>query len=131
MIATIITSAIVMLLLDSAYLSACSNFFNKIVKNIQGSKLELNIYGAIICYIFLIFGLNYFVLLDKKLDYKKKLRNSFLLGLVIYGVYEATNLAILKNWTWEALILDTVWGSVLFVLTTLFTILILKKLNIK
>ena len=131
MIETVVTSAIVMLLLDSVYLSACSNFFNKVVKNIQGSNLKLNIYGAIICYIFLIFGLNYFVLLDKKLDYKKKLRNSFLLGLVIYGVYEATNIAILKNWTWEALILDTIWGGVLFVLTTLLTIQILKKLNIK
>ena len=131
MIPTIITSAIVMLLLDYIYLSACGNFFNKIIKNIQGSKLELNIYGAIICYIFLIFGLNYFVLLNKKLDYKKKLINSVLLGLVIYGVYESVNLAILKNWTWEALILDTVWGGLLFVLTTIFTIFILKKLNIK
>ena len=58
----------------------------------------------------LIFGLNYFVLLNKKLDYKKKLINSVLLGLVIYGVYESVNFAILKNWTWEALILDTCLG---------------------
>lgn len=129
MLPIIIISAIVMLLLDALYLSSSSAFFGSIVKNIQGSKLQLNIYSAIICYIFLIFGLNYFVLLDTKMTYKKKILNSFLLGLVIYGVFETTNMAILKNWQWNAVILDTLWGGLLFVITTIISLTILKKLN--
>ena len=135
MIDIIITSAIVMLLLDSVYLSSSSNFFNKIVKNIQGSNLNLNIYGAILCYLLLIFGINYFILLNKSLNYKKKLLNSFVLGIVIYGVFEATNICIFNKWQWDAVVLDTLWGGILFLLTTLITInllkIIRKKLNIK
>jgi uncharacterized membrane protein len=41
-----------------------------------------------------------------------------LFGLVIYATYELTNMALLKNWSWITVILDTAWGSILFGLTT-------------
>jgi len=34
-----------------------------------------------------------------------------ILGLVIYGVYDFTNLALLAHWTWKAAILDVAWGA--------------------
>jgi uncharacterized membrane protein len=40
------------------------------------------------------------------------------LGIVIYGVYEFTNLSLLKNWKVLTTILDTTWGGVLFASTT-------------
>lgn len=115
-IKNILISSIVLLTLDSVYLNMLGGYFNKIIKNIQGTKIQLNYYGAIYCYIFLILGLNYFVLENNESPLK-----AGILGLVIYGVYEGTNYAILKSWTPTAVVLDTLWGGVLFYLTTYTT----------
>jgi uncharacterized membrane protein len=34
-------------------------------------------------------------------------------GLVLYGVYDLTNLAVLDKWTVRVTIVDLIWGSVL------------------
>jgi uncharacterized membrane protein len=36
-----------------------------------------------------------------------------LLGLVVYGVYDLTNLAVLKGWTVTVSVVDVLWGIVL------------------
>lgn len=41
------------------------------------------------------------------------LLNGFILGLLAYGTYEATNMATLKGWAWSMLIADTLWGATL------------------
>jgi len=128
---TVIISAFVMLGLDYVYLSSSSNFFNRLVKNIQGSKIQLNMLGLVLCYLTLVAGINYFIILNNSLTKKQKLVNAVLLGLFVYGVYEFTNVSILQKWTWPAVILDTVWGGVLFLVTTWLTLLIVKKLNLK
>jgi len=43
----------------------------------------------------------------------------FLLGIIIYSVYDLTSLALLKNWSVKTAIIDTLWGGILFTLTTL------------
>jgi uncharacterized membrane protein len=106
-------SAIVFLSLDSVYLTLTSNYFKKQIQNVQGSELKMNFLGAAICYVFLIFGINYFIIKPRK-----SVSDAFLLGIVIYGVYETTNYAILKNWAIFSVILDTLWGGTLFALTT-------------
>ena len=125
-IITIIVSAVVLVGVDFFYLSSTSKFFNNIVKNIQGKEIQFKMLGAVICYVFLVLGLNYFVLLDRKLGKKEKIFKAFMLGLIIYGVFESTNLAIFKNWTLNALLLDTLWGSILFSITTYITIILVK-----
>jgi len=102
-----------MLLLDSIYLYTFSEFFNNVVKKVQGSKLKINLLGATLCYIFLVLGLHYFII-----SRKKPLLDAFILGIVIYGVYETTTYALLENWSPLSIILDTFWGGVLFTLTT-------------
>lgn len=121
----IIISGIILLLLDSIYLFIFGNYFNEVVTSIQGTKIQFNLIGAIFCYIFLIGGLNYFIL-DANKSILESTRDAMLLGLVIYGVYETTNYAILSKWTPKAVILDTSWGAILFGLTALFTKLILN-----
>jgi uncharacterized membrane protein len=83
---------------------------------VQGSKLTINLLGATLCYMFLVFGLNYFII-----SRKKPILDAFILGIVIYGVYETTTYALLDKWSPLAVILDTFWGGVLFTLTTYFT----------
>jgi uncharacterized membrane protein len=119
-IKNLLLSGIAMLALDAVYLSTFSGYFNKVVKQIQGEKIQFNIFGAILCYILLIYGVNYFII-----DQKKPLRDAFILGVVIYGVYETTTYAIFKNWTLGAVAGDTLWGGILFTLTTYFVRLFL------
>ncbi|MEM1267498.1 MAG: DUF2177 family protein [Pseudomonadota bacterium] len=42
-----------------------------------------------------------------------------LLGFLAYGTYEATNMTTLRGWTWEMVIVDTLWGIALTALTAL------------
>jgi uncharacterized membrane protein len=112
-----IVSGIIMLLLDAVYLITFSNFYNNIIKNIQGEKIKLNIISALFVYLFLIYGLNYFILNQSKTT----LIDAFILGVIIYGVYEMTNYAIIKKWSPYAVVLDTVWGGILYTLVTYFT----------
>ena len=84
----LLLSSIILLGLDAIYLTLTKNFFNNLVKQIQGKSIDLKFLGAIICYIFLIFGINYFII-----NRNKSPQEAALLGLVIYGVYDATNYA--------------------------------------
>jgi uncharacterized membrane protein len=105
-------SAIVMISLDFVYLSVMKGYFMNQVKNVQGSALKLNYFGAALCYVFLIAGLNYFIIKPRK-----SVSDAFLLGLVIYGVYETTNYALFSNWSIVSVIIDTLWGGLLFAST--------------
>jgi uncharacterized membrane protein len=118
----ILISGVAMLGLDFIYLSAFSKFFNNLIYSIQGSPIKMNIVGAVLCYILLIFGLNYFIITPKK-----SLTDAFLLGLVIYGVYETTSYAIIRKWKPEAVALDTLWGGILMALTTKITYAFLRN----
>ena len=98
--------------LDAIYIGAQYKYLSKMYSGIQNSPLKLNIIGAVICYIALTFLLYYFIL-----SKKKKILDAFLLGLCVYGVYETTNYATLTNWPIYMLIVDTLWGGLLFAIT--------------
>ena len=112
MILTLISS-ILFVCIDSMYLNLMKGYFNNQVKKVQGSPVKLNIVAALITYIFLIFGLNYFII-----NKNRSVTDAFLLGIVIYAVYEFTNLSILKDWHVFSTIIDTTWGGILFATTT-------------
>jgi uncharacterized membrane protein len=116
----VLTSAFVLLIIDFLYLSLIKNYFYKQVRLVQGTNPTINIFGVILCYIFLVFGLNYFIL-----NKNKSVLDAFLLGIIIYGVYETTNYSLLKNWSIVTVIMDTLWGGILFALTTF----IMKKFS--
>jgi uncharacterized membrane protein len=45
---------------------------------------------------------------------------------VIYGVYDATNYALLRKWNPYLSIIDTLWGGVLMATTTYITYSVLS-----
>ena len=110
---TILLSLMTLISIDSIYLYLIKNLFEKHISTIQSSELQINMYGAIICYILLSFGLNYFIL-----NTNKSISDAFILGLVIYGVFESTNLALFTKWPSYFVFVDTLWGGILFALTT-------------
>ena len=109
----LLIGAIVFIVLDYFYLNMIKNYFNHQVKMVQGSPMEINYLGTVLCYIFLVIGLNYFIIKPNK-----SISDAFLLGIVIYGVFETTNYALFKNWSFFTVIIDTLWGGSLFALTT-------------
>lgn len=112
-LANLIITGIVLIILDSLYLTTFGGFFNNMVQSIQGTKIKFKFMGAIICYLLIIYGLNYFII-----DTKKSFKDAFILGIFVYGVYESTSYAILDKWNMKAVMLDTIWGGILFALTT-------------
>ena len=109
----LLVSAIVFIVIDFVYLNVMKGYFDNQIKSVQGSPIKMNNLGAALCYILLIVGINYFIIKPKK-----SVSDAFLLGIIIYGVYETTNLALLKNWSILTVIIDTLWGGILFAATT-------------
>ena len=110
---TLLISAIVFVTIDFFYLNLMKSYFANQIKKIQNKTMTINVLGVLLCYIFLIFGINYFIIKPKR-----SVQDAFLLGLIIYGVYETTNLATFSDWSLFMVVMDTLWGGVLFALTT-------------
>ena len=116
MLYPILISSIIMLILDVTYLSTFGKPFVDQTVMIQNAPFELNYVGAFASYLCLIVGLNYFVILKQG-----SLQDAFVLGFVMYGVYDATNMALLKKWLPDLALMDTLWGALLMTATTYFT----------
>jgi uncharacterized membrane protein len=117
----LILSIVILTGLDYIYLSLFSSHFKQQILDVQHSPLEFKLIPAIICYITLVFGLNYFIL-----QKNGSVLDAALLGLVIYTVYETTNMTILKDWNLKSVLIDSIWGGILFGSTTY----IISKFNI-
>jgi uncharacterized membrane protein len=90
--------------------------YNNLLRLIQGSDLKIKIIPALLVYVFLLGGLYYFILVPKR-----PIMDAFILGLVIYAVFDLTNLAILDKWSYQIVIMDSLWGASLFAMTTFIT----------
>ena len=106
-------ASIIFVVLDGFYINLINPAFSSQIAAIQGSVMKPNIIAIAVTYVFLLFGLNYFVL-RKHMEPK----DAFLFGLVIYAVYEFTNLATFSKWSIYLSVIDTLWGGTLFGLTT-------------
>jgi uncharacterized membrane protein len=112
----LIISSLLLLILDGIFIYSISDMFKQQIMVVQGSPMKINMMGAILCYLFLIGGLNYFILKQRR-----SVMDAFILGIVIYGVYETTTYALLKKWSIQTVMIDTLWGGILFGLTTYLT----------
>ena len=113
MIAKIVGILVIMLTLDSIYISLNYSFFRNLYQSVQGSPLIIRMTGAVICYAILTGLLYYFIVLPRRSVF-----DAFLLGVGVYGVYDSTNYATLKSWSLKMMVMDTLWGGILFATTT-------------
>lgn len=110
---TLVLSGAVFLSLDAIYLSSIKDMFELQIAAVQRVALQFRLFGAVMCYALLIAGLYYFILRTRR-----PISDAFFLGILIYGVYESTSYALLKQWKLKTVIIDTLWGGILFALTT-------------
>ncbi len=108
---------LIMPIVDFIYLGLISSKFKDQIFNIQKTEMTFRLLPTIACYIALVFALYYFVL-NTNNTREQKILNAFLLGLAIYAVYETTNYATINNWQLDIVLIDTLWGGLLFAITT-------------
>ena len=109
----LILIAIIILLLDAIYLSLITGFFSSMIKDIQKTDMKVKAFPAAIAYLILTIVLYFVILRDNQPIWKASL-----LGLAIYGVYDATNMATISGWNPKFAMIDTLWGVVCFTSTT-------------
>ena len=116
-----IISGLIMLTIDIIYLSLTGHEFKGMVNKIQKSPFTIRISGAVASYLLMILGLNTFIIREKKSPVE-----AAIMGLVIYGVFDAVNYAIFSKYDLFIGLKDTFWGATLFYTTTYLTYKISK-----
>ncbi len=112
---------VIFLTVDIIYLKSISEYFTKHAK-----KMKLrNIYNPIsfiLVYVALFIVLYHFILKNINLNKSLKLdilKNAFILGFCIYAVFDLTNYTLFKNWPIPLIIIDSLWGGLLFSIVTI------------
>ena len=129
-ISDLIALAVIVLALDAVFLTLTKDLFARQVMLVQGTAMKVNIPSAAVCYILIVLGLYYFVLRHiivpnatsaaaaiQTMRIGDGMKAAFFLGILVYGVYETTTLAILRNWSPMTAMIDTTWGGTLFALS--------------
>lgn len=126
----ILLSICALLILDFVYVASVSVFYKRSIKNIQGGEdMTLNVFSAVMCYVIMIIGLVFIIITQlsrygslRSLSQVNKLKYAVrfggVVGFVIYGVFNTTNLAVFKRYSIPLAILDIIWGSVLYTIAT-------------
>jgi uncharacterized membrane protein len=126
-----IFSVIFLLVFDILWLKLFMiNKYDKMIINIQQSKLEGNLKYAIPAYILMIIGLIHFVIPNIKpgSELNDSLEYGALFGIIIYGIYNFTCGTIFKNWNINIAIIDILWGGFLYFISSYISIKYEKKL---
>lgn len=131
--------AVVLMVLDVAWILMNLSGYSKSILSIQKSPVRLRNEHAIIAYIIILFSIFYVAIpfttqniknLDSNsnANVANKLLKSFMyggaVGFSIYGIYNFTSLAIYKDMDTSIGIIDTLWGTTLYTLTTFVYLLL-------
>ena len=87
--------------------------------------------AAIIFYLLYIAGLTYLVVLPALAtgQFSSAVARGAVLGLVAYGTYDLTNLAIIRGWPLRVTIIDLAWGTLLTAVTAAAAFLITRAIG--
>ena len=107
-----IATAIVFLGLDAVWIKTFMGpFFRERIGHMMREDPKLGVAAGF--YTFFAVGIAYFAVLPA-LDagfVTPALYNGAFLGFLAYGTYEATSMAVMKDWRWSMLALDVGWGT--------------------
>lgn len=128
--------SVVLIFLDFMWISFNMTAYSNTILKIQKSALEPRLEHTLIAYIIIFFSVIYVAIPFTVQNIKKgeaienKLLKSLMyggaVGFSIYGIYNFTSLAIYKDMDTTVGILDTLWGTTLYTLTT-FAFLLLPE----
>ncbi len=127
---------VIMAVIDYIWIGVIySNQYRKVIENVQKEKFVVKILGGVIVYFALAIIIVGWIIPRIKVELKNNSYSNLfiasllyggILGGLIYAVFDFTNYAIFDKWDFKTAIIDSVWGMVLFTITTFLTLLINK-----
>ena len=108
-IATYIKFIVVYILVDMIWIIGANKSHNKMIEDVQGSKLIVDPVAASMYYLMAPLA---YIFIIKPLSKNKTdvIKNAMLVGLLMYGTFDLTNKALFKNYTWKYAVSDILWG---------------------
>lgn len=101
---------IIFTVIDISFLSTQQARWQQTVLTVQKEPMSIRLWAGALCYLVIAFGLYYFVVL--RFSESDAWKQAFLFGLVLYAVFDLTNLAIFANYDMTTAVLDILWGGV-------------------
>ena len=128
LVATLIAS-LIFLIIDVIWLSfATKSFYRPLIGNLLTDKPVM--WAAALFYILYVFGMALVVIqpcIDSS-NLMKTLYTGFIFGLVAYGTYNLTNMAVLKGWSPTVTFVDMFWGGSLTAASATSGLYLAKKI---
>ena len=112
MIFIVLSVLVTMICMDIGWLYINRTYHSTLFETIQKSPLQIKPIPAILVYIWMVCAVTYFGVLSSKTSNESILNGGYI-GLAMYGLYDFTNLATFKKWTYEMTIKDMTWGTIL------------------
>lgn len=110
----------VVLAIDFIYLYLNQSMYSNII-----DKNNIKLQYGLVAWIIIALALSFFILSNNNITESQKIMYAFILGISVNGIYNFTNMTFLPNWNNKILIVDTLWGGILYALVT-FIVLYLK-----
>jgi uncharacterized membrane protein len=110
----ILVASVCFFLLDSLWFRIAGGFFRSEIASLitiaADGTWQVRITPAILAYIFMGLGTVFFVL-SQATSLGTAALYGALFGLISFGIYDMTNLALLSGWTIRFALVDILWGS--------------------
>jgi uncharacterized membrane protein len=89
--------------------------------------------AAVFFYLLFVAGITVFIVVPnlESGSARRVLLLGALFGLVCYGTYDLTNLALIKNWPWIVTVVDMFWGALLAAVVSYVSFLVGRTLGWK
>ena len=129
MIVATLIGSLIFLVIDVIWLSfATKSFYRPLIGNLLTDKPVM--WAAALFYILYVLGMAIVVIhpcMDSESIFKT-VYTGFMFGLVAYGTYNLTNMAVLKGWSPTVTFVDMFWGGTLTAVSASTGLYLAKKI---
>jgi uncharacterized membrane protein len=113
MFTTLLKTFVLITLFDLIYLYFTKSIFGEMIVRIQKVAVQLRYWCMFLVYFMFAVALYWFILKPNR-----PLWEAFMLGAILYGMFDFISLGIFKKYDLSVAIMDTVWGGVLASIVT-------------
>lgn len=121
-----LVSAVAFAVLDFIWLGYVMKSFNlkqlSEIGRIVDGDFQVMYGAAFVVYILMALGVVIFVVPLAESSLLKAAGYGAFMGLLVYGVYDMTNMAVLKNYPWPFALADMAWGVFVFAAVSWITV---------
>ena len=116
--------------LDGLWIWSNYPMYSRMYAGVQGSPMRVNAVGAALAYAFVFLSIALLVVPRLRKTPGRLwdcVREAGVLGMCVYGIYNFTNLALLRTYSWKVAIVDTIWGGVLYTAVAMILVSINRR----